>query len=96
MSESPAHEQRRSRAKGWVRLGLSLLVLIATLWLIDAERLWARLRTLDGRWALCALLLCWFQFLLLAARWQVVAKRLKVPLSYGRALGEYTLSTLLN
>lgn len=84
------------RAGGLLRLALSLLLLGVTLYVVGADALVRRVATLDPGLAAVVVALCLLQFPLLAARWWLFARWLDVPLGYRQALGEYTLSTLLN
>jgi glycosyltransferase 2 family protein len=84
------------KRRGLVRLLLSLLLLAATLHFSRAGELVGRVVELDAGFALAAALACLLQFPLLSARWWLIARWLGVPLAYRQALGEYTLSTLLN
>jgi glycosyltransferase 2 family protein len=80
----------------WLKLGLALGLLAATLWLVDVRMLWQRLRGLHVGWLGVAFAIGALQFALLAARWCFVARRLGLTLHYAQALGEYYLSSLLN
>ncbi len=84
------------KRRGLVRLLLSLLLLAATLHFSRAGELVGRVVKLDAGFALAAVLACLLQFPLLSARWWLIARWVGVPLAYRQALGEYTLSTLLN
>jgi len=78
-----------ARRHGLFRLAFSLILLAATFAFAGAGDLWSRL-------ALAAAAVCLLQFPWLALRWWLFARWLGVPLGYGQAVGEYTLSTLLN
>jgi uncharacterized membrane protein YbhN (UPF0104 family) len=95
MTEPPQGPSSPSYRR-WVEIALSLLALCATVMLVGAKALVARLRALDGGWVAVALGIACAQFVLLGARWWFLAGRVGVPLSYGRALREYYLSSLLN
>jgi hypothetical protein len=92
MTEAP----RGARPVRWVELGLSGLVLVATVTFVGAKPLVTRLHALDAAWLLVGLAISVAQFALLAARWWFLALRLGVPLGYRRALVESYLASLLN
>jgi len=79
-----------------VKLVASLIALLATVLLVGARSLFARLYDLDVTWVMIGLAVTIVQFALLGARWWFVARRLGVSLTYFRAIGEYYLSTLIN
>jgi uncharacterized membrane protein YbhN (UPF0104 family) len=93
MTEAPRTGARRVR---FIELGLSLLVLVATVTFVGAKALLSRLHALDAMAVAAGLAVSVVQFSLLAARWWFVALRLGVPLRYGRALAESYLASLLN
>jgi glycosyltransferase 2 family protein len=96
---SPGRQQQ-GRVGGtwqrWLTIAVSVVVLVGTIWMVGARSLWDRLRGLEGGWLAVAFAITVLQFLLMAARWSFIANRVGVPLRYGRALGEYYLSVLLN
>jgi glycosyltransferase 2 family protein len=93
---APADSPPLRRSRRWVQLAATALALAATVFLVGARPLLARVRGLDLDWVAVGLLITAVQFPLLATRWWFVALRLGLPLSFRRALGEYYLSTLLN
>jgi uncharacterized membrane protein YbhN (UPF0104 family) len=96
LASAGAIPSQAGRWPGWLKLALALAVLAATAWLVDARSLWQRLRGLEPGWLAVAFAITGLQFALMAARWCFVARRVGVALRYGRALGEYYLSALLN
>jgi glycosyltransferase 2 family protein len=80
----------------WLTVGVSIVALVGTVWMLGARSLWERLRGLEGRWLAVAFAITVLQFVLMSARWCFIANKVGVPLRYGRALGEYYLSVLLN
>jgi len=93
---SEAEPAPRRAARIGVQLALSAALLGLTLALVDVSRVLLHLDRLHAGWLLAALGVASLQFVLLAARWWFVARRLGVPLRFSRALAEYHLSTLLN
>ena len=87
---------RSSRVPAWVQVSASLLALAATLWLVDRSEIWRRLQQIHIGWLCLTLAVLLAQYLLLAARWCFLARRLSTPLAYRRALGMYFLAGLLN
>jgi len=92
----PAESPPPRRARRWIQVAATALALAATVRLVGAKPLLARLHGLDPDWVAVGLLITAVQLILLAARWWFVALRLGLPLSFRRALGEYYLSSLLN
>ncbi len=73
------------------------LVLLVLAWtLADGPSALARLKTLDAGWIAVGLAVSVVQVALSAARWQLTAGRLGVPLPFGRAFREYWLSGFVN
>jgi uncharacterized membrane protein YbhN (UPF0104 family) len=95
MSE-PLPSPPRSRVRRGVEVALSFAALVCTVLVVGAGPLWARLREIDLGWLAVGLAITVVQYALFGARWWFVAARLGVPLSYGRAISEYYLSSLLN
>lgn len=88
--------RNRAFKSAWVRLALSLLLLIATLAWLDPERLWERFRSADPLWLLVALSAASLCYPLLAARWSFLSARAGASLRFEKAIREYYVSTLLN
>jgi uncharacterized membrane protein YbhN (UPF0104 family) len=86
----------RAHLKRGIEIAVGLAALVGTVVIVGARSFWDRLRALDPAWLAVGLALTVLQFILLGARWWFVARKLDVPLRYGRALREYYLSTLLN
>jgi uncharacterized membrane protein YbhN (UPF0104 family) len=80
----------------WLRLSVSLGLLVTLALLLDVERIWARLAALEPGWVLLALAIGVVQMAASAWRWQFTARRLGAPLTYPDALREYYLGSFLN
>lgn len=79
-----------------LRVGVSLALLSALVWWLDAEALAARLKGLRAPWVLLALAISVPQVALSAFRWRLTAARLGIDLPFGAAFREYYLATFLN
>ncbi len=71
-------------------------ILAITLYLIDVEAVWHRLRNLDSQWLVLGVFLAALNYCAVAVRWWAVARRFEVPLSPGRALADYVLGGFAN
>jgi uncharacterized membrane protein YbhN (UPF0104 family) len=80
----------------WLRLGVSLGLLVGLALWLDVDRLWVRLAALEPGWVLLALAIGVVQMAASAWRWQFTARRLGAPLTYADALQEYYLGSFLN
>jgi glycosyltransferase 2 family protein len=80
----------------WLRLGLGLSLLAATLAVVDRDVLAARIAAVDARYLALGGLIALPQLALCALRWRYTARRLGVPLRFREALREYGLSVSLN
>ncbi len=80
----------------WIQVGASIAVLAGTLTFVDREQIWRSLRHVQPGWLVVTLAVFLAQFLVMAARWWLFARRLSAPLSYSRALSEYFLASFLN
>ncbi|MGY9047950.1 MAG: lysylphosphatidylglycerol synthase transmembrane domain-containing protein [Rhodobacterales bacterium] len=79
-----------------LRLGVSLAVLAALVWIIDAPAAYDRLRSMDLRWIAVAVVCFSLVTLLMARRWQITARRLGASFGFGWAVREYYLSQMVN
>jgi uncharacterized membrane protein YbhN (UPF0104 family) len=75
---------------------LSFVALGAIIAWSGTAEFWRALSAPRWGFLLAAAAVASLQFPLLAARWWFVARKLSVPLGYGRALGEYYVGSLLN
>jgi len=91
----PSLTRRRASAVA-IQICLSFLALGAIAAWSGTVQIWQALSAPRWGWLLAAVVVASLQFPLLAARWWFVARKLRVPLGYRRALGEYYLGTLLN
>ncbi|HJO03434.1 MAG TPA: lysylphosphatidylglycerol synthase transmembrane domain-containing protein [Acidobacteriota bacterium] len=80
----------------WVRLGVSLGLLAVLAAYLDLERVATRLRSMDVRWVVLALVISLSQIALSAWRWRFTAGRLGLHLPFVTALREYALGSFLN
>ncbi len=80
----------------WLRLGVSIGLLIGLAIMLDTSEVLARLQGLDIRWAALALAVTLVQFAISAWRRRFTAHRLGAPLPYAAALREYYLGSFLN
>jgi len=83
-------------ARSLFRFGLSLTLLAALLWWMDAAALRGRISELRIGWVLVALGLSLPQVALSALRWRLTAGRLGIEVPFRVALREYYLGTFLN
>lgn len=78
------------------KLIVSVGAMIALLYLVGADEVWAHVRGADWRWlgvaGLCLTAVC----ALMARRWQIVASGFGLHLGYTHALREYYISQLVN
>ncbi|MGM0569658.1 lysylphosphatidylglycerol synthase transmembrane domain-containing protein [Marinobacter sp.] len=79
-----------------LRWGLTLLLLVTVLWLVDPAAVGGQLQNVHGPWLLAALVITPFQVVISAWRWQFTVRRLGGQLPLGYAIGEYYLGTLVN
>lgn len=79
-----------------LRFGVSLVILGALLWVVDAARLMERLRGMDLRWLAVAVVCLSLSTILMALRWQITSRRLGNPFGLGWAVREYYLAQLAN
>ena len=80
----------------FVKLALSVGILAALLWWADAATVWARLRAVDPVWVTTAIAAVTLATLLMARRWQIVARACAIEISYPKAVGEYYIAQLGN
>lgn len=85
-----------ARASYALRFGVSLVLLGALLWVVDAARLMERLRGMELRWLAVAVLCLSLSTILMALRWQITSRRLGNPFGLGWAVREYYLAQLAN
>ncbi len=78
------------------RFAVSGLLLALVARLLDLDQVIGRLRTLELRWVLLALVVSLAQVMILAWRWRFTASRLGLELDRRRAFGEYYLGIFLN
>lgn len=84
------------KVPAWVRVLVSLAILLLLSRVLDAGSIAARLADLHGEWVAVALALSVVQVVLSAGRWQYTAARLGVELARAVAVREYYLATFLN
>jgi len=89
-------ERRRRLLVALARWGGAVGLAVALVWAVDPRAVGARLGHLDWRWAAAFVALSVVYYAVVAWRWCFTARRLGVPLGFGRALGDYYLSTLMN
>ena len=87
---------RVRRVSPVLRWGLTLLLLMTVLWLVDPAAVGAQLQTVRWPWLLTALAITPLQVVISAWRWQFTVRRLGGQLPLGYAIGEYYLGTLVN
>ena len=80
----------------FLRLAVSLGLLLALTGFLDAGELVSRLGQMDAAWVTLAVAISVLQFAVLAWRWRFTAGRLGIDLPYRDALREYYLATFLN
>lgn len=95
MSTAP-DESNSSRWRQAAQLALAVALLAGTLAVVDAGAVAAELSRLRAPWVVLGAAVSLPQLALCAARWRFTAGRLGLPLSVGRALGEYYLSSFAN
>ena len=78
------------------RAGLSIALLLALAWWLDAAQILARLSQMRSEWVLLALALSVVQVFVSAWRWRFTAGRLGIDLRFGEAVREYYLSMFVN
>lgn len=97
MAEPRAASSPRRRLLGGIIRWVGALGLVAlVIRLVDPRLVGERLRHVDWRWAAAFLVLSVPYYALVAWRWCFTAARVGAPLGFGRALGDYYLSTLMN
>lgn len=79
-----------------LRLGISLAILAAIVWIVDAPEAFARLRGMDLRWIALGVGCFSLVTVLMAWRWKITAQRLGASFGIGWAIREYYLSQLVN
>ncbi|MEM0947960.1 MAG: lysylphosphatidylglycerol synthase transmembrane domain-containing protein [Pseudomonadota bacterium] len=82
-------------AKG-IKIAATLGLLVALVWWADAGAVWNRMRTVDLGWVAIAIAAISMATLLMARRWQHVARRCGIDMSYPIALGEYYVAQMGN
>jgi uncharacterized membrane protein YbhN (UPF0104 family) len=87
---------RRSSALGWMSVLCSVVVLGASVALVDARQVIAQLEAADAHWLLAYFVTYVIELGLLGLRWSNIARQLHVPLGWRRASAEYSLSMLVN
>lgn len=92
----PLGEKRRGVAGALLRLGALVAMLALLFAALDWRATLAALGGADAGLVVVAVLVVQTQFLLSAIRWRFTAARLGLPLSFGRALGEYYVAGFLN
>lgn len=80
----------------WLRLSLTVLLLLILVWFIDVPETLRQLRHTQWRWLLIALIVVQIQIVLSSLRWRITAIRLGQTLSQRRAIAEYYLATVAN
>jgi len=86
-----------SRGAGYfLRLAVSLSMLAALVWIVDAPGAYDRLRSMDLRWIAAAVACLSLVTVLMAWRWQLTARRLGASFGLTWAVREYYLSQLVN
>jgi uncharacterized membrane protein YbhN (UPF0104 family) len=79
-----------------LRLIISLALLAAIVWIVDAPEAFQRLRGVDLRWIALAIGCFSLVTVLMAWRWRMTAQRLGASFGFGWAVQEYYLSQLIN
>ena len=79
-----------------LRVGSSVVLLLALAWWLDVAQIVARLGRMRAGWVLAALGLSVVQVLVSAWRWRLTAGRLGIVLPFGQAVREYYLSMFVN
>ncbi|MEO9517570.1 MAG: lysylphosphatidylglycerol synthase transmembrane domain-containing protein [Paracoccaceae bacterium] len=82
--------------KTWLKIAVSIAVLVGVFMVTDTNSIVERLKTADLSWLGVALLCLTALTFLMAKRWQLTARSLDIELSYGRAVREYYLAQLIN
>ncbi|MBT8337543.1 MAG: flippase-like domain-containing protein [Gemmatimonadetes bacterium] len=85
-----------ARPPAWLRVVVSVGILVALATLLDGAAVLRRLADLDLRWVAVALVVSVVQVAGSAWRWRYTAGRLGVRLDLGRAIAEYYRATFLN
>ncbi|NNF38717.1 MAG: flippase-like domain-containing protein [Gemmatimonadetes bacterium] len=85
-----------ARPPAWLRVVVSVGILVALATLLDGAAVLRRLSDLDLRWVAVALGVSVVQVAGSAWRWRYTAGRLGVRLDLGRAIAEYYRATFLN
>ena len=80
----------------FLRLGVSISLLLGLTWLFDASEIVSRLVRMEVTWVVSALAISIIQIMISAWRWRFTAGRLGVDLPFKDALREYYLATFLN
>lgn len=86
----------RASGLAWTSVALSVMLVVASIALVDSRQVLAQLKTVDVRWLGVAFALGLAQIGLLGLRWSRVAVALGLPLSWLKATTEYALSVLGN
>lgn len=89
-------DERGRRLLGILRWIVPLVSVVIVVALVDWRALSERLGRFDPRFVALFLALSVPFYALCALRWTFTARRLEVPLGFGRAMAEYYVSTLLN
>jgi len=79
-----------------LQAGISIVILIFVVILVDEEVLFTRISNLDPAWVALALIVSIPQILFSALRWRLTAERLGISLPAKTAIAEYYLATLTN
>lgn len=82
--------------KIWLKIAVSIAVLVGVFMIADTSSIVDRLKTADLLWLGVALLCLTALTFLMAKRWQLTAQTLEIELSYRRAVREYYLAQLVN
>lgn len=79
-----------------IKFATSLLLLGAAIWAVGSAPLIERLAGLSYGWLFATLVALTAATASMARRWQIVARHLGIELSYGTALREYYIGTIIN